>query len=129
MKSRLCSLISLMFFLGGPPLAFAQTYAPTVTMTITAANGEVQELAARESGLATLKLKDGSVYELRPTVHDEPFTKVTIAIFKPATATATTSLLGEVAVTKGAAAVATKTTPPFKIAVKRIELAASNKPS
>jgi len=123
MKSALYALISF-FFLGGPPVAFAQTYAPTVTMTVTAPDGQVQELSARESGVATLKLKDGTTYELRPTVHDEPFTKVTIAIFKSATTTSATSLLGEVEATKGGAAVTSKTNPAFKIAVKTIELAA-----
>jgi hypothetical protein len=124
MKSALRWLINFTLFLGGPPMAYAQTYAPTVTMTVTAPDGQRQELSARESGVATLKLKDGTIYELRPTVHDEPFTKVTVAIFKSATTTAATSSLGEVEVTKGGPAIASRTTPSFKIAVKSIELAA-----
>jgi hypothetical protein len=96
---------------------FSQTYAPMVTMSITAPDGTTQDVVARESNVGTLKLKDGSEYQFRPTVHDEPFTKATIAIFKT-----DSTPLGEVQVTKGAAAVTSKTTPSFKIAVKSIEL-------
>jgi len=42
---------------------------------------------------------------------------VVVAIFK-----SDSSLVGEVQATKGAAAVASKTRPPFKIAIKSIEL-------
>ena len=122
MKSTLYWLINLALFLGGPPTAYAQTYAPTVKMTITAPSGEVREVSARDSEVATVTFKDGSVYEVRPTVHDEPFTRVTVSIFKPATATAATSLVGEVDVVKGAPAIAMKTTPAFKIAVRGIAL-------
>src|ERR1044071_5785705 len=80
----------------------AQTYSPTVTMTITAPDGSSQDVVARESGVGTLKLKDGSEYLFRPTIHDEPFTKATIAIFK-----GDSTPVGEVQVTKGAAAAAT----------------------
>ena len=97
--------------------ALAQTYSPTVTMMITAPDGTSQDVVAHESGVGSLKLKDGSEYLFRPTIHDEPFTKATIAIFK-----SDSTPIGEVQVTKGAAAVATKTTPAFKIAVKSIEL-------
>lgn len=98
--------------------ANAQTYSPTVTMTVTAPDGSTQDVVARDSNVGTMKLKDGSEYQFRPTVMDEPFTKVTIAIFK-----ADSTLVGEVQAVKGAAAVTTKTTPAFKIAIKSIELA------
>lgn len=98
-------------------MASAQTYSPVVTMTITAPDGSTQDVVARDSNVGAMKLKDGSEYQFRPTVHDEPFNKVTIAIFK-----ADSTPVGEVQLTKGAAAVATKTTPSFKIAVKSIEL-------
>ena len=98
-------------------ISSAQTYSPTVTMTITAPDGTTQDVIARESNVGTLKLKDGSEYQFRPTVQDEPFSKVTVAIFK-----ADSTPIGEVQVTKGAAAVTSKTAPSFKIAVKSIEL-------
>ena len=96
---------------------YSQTYAPAVTMAVTTPDGQTQELIARESSTATLKLRDGSEYLLRPTVLDEPFSKVTIAIFR-----SDSTPLGEVQVVKGKPAVDSKTTPAFKIAVKSIEL-------
>jgi hypothetical protein len=106
-----CVLLSM------PALAAAQTYSPTVTMTVTAPDGSTQDVVARDSNVGTMKLKDGSEYQFRPTVMDEPFTKVTIAIFK-----ADSTPVGEVQAVKGAA-VTTRTTPSFKIAIKSIELA------
>lgn len=96
----------------------AQTYAPTVTMTITAPDGTTQDVVAKDSNVGTLKLKDGSEYQFRPTVVDEPFSKVIVGIFK-----ADSTPVGEVQATKGAPAVASKTTPSFKVAIKSIELA------
>ena len=99
----------------------AQTYAPWVTMRITTPDGDTIERTARDSSVATITLKNGTAYELRPTIHDEPFSKVTVAIFKAATPETATALLGEVRVSKGAAAVESRTTPNFKIAVPRID--------
>lgn len=97
--------------------SYSQTYAPTVAMTVIAPDGQTHEVSARDSNLATIKLKDGSEYLLRPTVIDEPFTKATIAIFK-----SDSTPLGEVQVMKGGPAVTSKTTPAFKVAIKSIEL-------
>lgn len=97
--------------------AGAQTYSPAVTMTITAPDGTSHEVVAHDSNVGRLKLKDGSEFQFRPTVHDEPFSKVTVGIF-----TADSTLLGEVQLVKGAAAIDSKTKPAFKIAVKAIEL-------
>lgn len=111
-------VVVALMLLAMPVAATSQTYSPTVTMTITAPDGSTQDVVARESGVGTMKLKDGSEYQFRPTVHDEPFTKVTVAIFK-----ADSTPVGEVQATKGAAAVTSKTTPAFKVAIKSIELA------
>jgi hypothetical protein len=116
MKAVVRVLVSLALA-SAATIASAQTYSPMVTMTVTAPDGTTQDVVARDSSVGTIKLKDGSEYQFRPTVHDEPFSKVTIAIFK-----ADSTPVGEVQVTKGAAATATKTTPSFKIAVKSIEL-------
>jgi hypothetical protein len=99
----------------------AQTYAPWVTMQITTPDGDTLERTARDSSVTTVTLKDGTIYELRPTIHDEPFSKVTIAIFKAATTAEPTVSIGEVQVTKGAAPVEAKTKPNFKIAVPKID--------
>ena len=99
----------------------AQTYAPWVTMRITTPDGDTVERTARDSNVTSVTLKDGTIYELRPTIHDEPFSKVTIAIFKAASNSEPTALVGEVQVTKGGAAVDAKTRPNFKIAVPSID--------
>ena len=86
-------------------------------MAVTTPDGQTQDVSARDSSVVTVTLKDGSEYQFRPTVIDEPFTKATIAIFK-----SDSTPVGEVQVTRGAPAVTSKTTPAFKIAIKSIEL-------
>ncbi|MBY0495081.1 MAG: hypothetical protein K2Y23_12795 [Cyanobacteria bacterium] len=97
--------------------SFSQTYSPYVTMTVTAPDGQSQDVVARDSNVGVLKLKDGTEYQIRATVVDEPFSKVNVAIFK-----SDSTPVGEVQVVKGKPAVDSKTTPSFKIAVKSIEL-------
>ena len=48
----------------------AQTYAPLVTIRVTTPDGTTQDISARESSVAKLTLKDGSVYEFRSTIHE-----------------------------------------------------------
>src|SRR4030095_15122413 len=107
----------------------AQTYAPLVTMRVTTPDGTTQDISARESSVATLTLKDGSVYEFRPTIHDEPFSKVTVAIFKAATSAESTTSVGELRATKGGGAVDSKSTPNFKVAIVNIDGATATKSS
>ncbi len=104
-----------------PPALSAQTYAPLVTMRVTTPDGGSQEISARESSVSTLTLKDGTVYEFRPTIHDEPFNKVTVSIFKAATATESTTSVAEVQAAKGGPAVDSKSKPNFKVAIVNIE--------
>jgi hypothetical protein len=104
-----------------------QTYSPMVTMSVTTPDGQTLELKARDSAVAVLTLKDGTAYELRPTVQDEPFSRVTVAIFKAPTSTESTAIVGEVQVRNGAAAVDSKTKPNFKIAVTKIDAGESNR--
>lgn len=100
----------------------AQTYAPLVTMRVTLPDGSTQDISARESSVAALTLKDGSVYEFRPTIHDEPFSTVTVSIFKAATATESTASVGELQAKKGGRAVDSKSTPNFKVAIVSISI-------
>jgi len=95
----------------------SQTYAPVVTMAVTTPDGQTQDVTARESNVGTLKLKDGTEYQFRATVLDEPFSKVNVAIFK-----SDSTPVGELQLVKGKPAVESKTTPAFKIAIKSIEL-------
>ena len=96
--------------------ASAQTYAPIVTLTITAPDGQTQDVVAKDSNAGTLKLKDGTEYMFAVTVVDEPFSKVNVQIVKD------WERLGEVQVVKGKPAVDSKTKPAFKIAIKSIDL-------
>jgi hypothetical protein len=114
--------------LATPALAATQTYSPMVTMSVATPDGQALEIKARDSAVAVVTLKDGTAYELRPTIQDEPFSKVTVAIFKAPTPTESTVVVGEVQVRKGAAAVDSKTKPNFKIAVTSIEAIESHKP-
>ncbi len=99
----------------------AQSYAPVVTMSVTLPDGRTQELTAPESGLATLQLKDGTEYAFRPTIQDSsPWNRIVVTIFKTATTSAPTTVLGEVELKRGGAAVQSKTNPPFKVSVPKV---------
>jgi hypothetical protein len=78
-------------------------------------DGRTQELTAPESGLATLQFKDGSEYGFRPTIQDSsPWNRIVVIIFRTATTSAPTTILGEVEVKRGGPLVQSKTTPSFK---------------
>lgn len=99
----------------------AQTHAPVVTMSVTLPDGRTQELTAPESGLATLRLKDGTEYAFRPTIQDSsPWNRIVVTIFKTATTSAPTTVLGEVELKRGGVAVQSKTNPSFKVAVPKV---------
>lgn len=95
--------------------------APIVTMSVTLPDGRTQELTAPESGVGTLRLADGTEYTFRPTIQDSsPWNQIVVTIFRPATANAPTQILGEVELTRGGAAVRSKTSPSFKVAVSKV---------
>lgn len=102
----------------------AQPNVPVVSIAITLPDGSTQTVAVHESEVSTFKAKDGTAYEIRPTVHDLLFASATVAIFNAPTTTDAGSLIAELEVKKGLAAVATKSTPSFKVAIKSIELSA-----
>jgi hypothetical protein len=102
-------------------IAAAQSHAPVVTMGVTLPDGRTQELTAAESGLATLTLKDGTEYGFRPTIQDSsPWNRIVITIFKSATTSAATTVLGEVEVRRGGPAVESKTNPSFRVLVPKV---------
>src|SRR6188474_3909745 len=83
-------------------VAAAQPYAPIVTMLVTMPDGRIQELTAAESGLATVTLKDGTEYGFRPTIQDSaPWNRIVVTIFRSATTSAPTAVLGEIEVRRG----------------------------
>jgi hypothetical protein len=102
-------------------IAAAQSHAPVVTMAVTLPDGQTQELTAAESGLATLTLKNGTEYGFRPTIQDSsPWNRIVITIFKSATTSTATTVLGEIEVRSGGPAVDSKTSPPFKVSVPKV---------
>jgi hypothetical protein len=102
-------------------VAAAQPYAPIVTMVVTMPDGRIQELTTAESGLATLTLKDGTEYGFRPTIQDSaPWNRIVVTIFRSATASAQTTVLGEIELRRGGPAVDSKTNPSFKVSVPKV---------
>lgn len=122
MKARIV-MLAVCAVMAAAAAAQAQTHAPLVTMKIATADGQSHELSARESSVATFKLKDGTEYEARPTILDgSPFNRVVIAVFKSATAKEATTLLGEGEVKAGGPPVALKTKPAFTVSVLKVAL-------
>lgn len=64
----------------------------------------------------------GTVYEVRPIVLDEPFSKVMVTFFKAPTPANPTMTIGDVTATKGGPAVELKAKPSFKVSIKAIDL-------
>ena len=102
-------------------LAAAQSHAPVVTMSVTLPDGRTQELTAPESGLATVSLKDGTEYGFRPTIQDSaPWNRIVVTIFRTATTSSPTQIVGELELKRGGPAVDSKTDPSFKVAVPNV---------
>jgi hypothetical protein len=121
MKSTGLSLVIGALLLSSGITLFAQPHAPIVTMSISLPEGRTLEVTVPESGLATLTTKDGAEFGFKPTIHDsKPWTRVTVTIFRMATAKAPTELLGDVELKTGGPGAASKTTPSFKIAVPKV---------
>ena len=90
-------------------------------MSVTLPNGRTQELTAAEGGLATLTLKDGTEYGFRPTIQDSsPWDRIVVTIFRSATPSMPTTVLGEIDVRRGGPAVDSKTNPSFKVSVPKV---------
>jgi hypothetical protein len=102
-------------------MAAAQAHAPVVTMSVTTPDGRTHELTAAESELGTLTLKDGTEYGFRPTIQDSsPWNRIVVTIFRSATASAPTTVLGEIELRRGGPAVDSKTNPSFKVSVPKV---------
>ena len=111
-------------------LAQAQTYAPVVTISVGLPDGRTQERTASESGLATVSLQDGTDYGFQPTIHDSmPWNRIVVTIFRMATTTSPTQILGEVELKRGGPPADSKTNPSFKVAVPKVSPPAAQKSS
>ena len=104
-----------------PIAATAQAHHPLVTMSVTPQGGQATTLTAPDSGVATLKMKDGTEIGFRPTIQDSrPWNQITITIVRMPTEKQPTTELGRVDVKKGSSPVESKTTPAFRIAVTTV---------
>jgi hypothetical protein len=116
-------VLATALLLGVVAKAAMDPYAPMVKMSITTPDNKTQEVNARDSEVATLKVGN-TEYTFRPTIQDsKPWNQVTVWIFKSATATAPDQTLGSVDCKTGAPAVTSKTSPVFKIAVTKVTAA------
>jgi hypothetical protein len=87
---------------------------PTVAMSVTLPDGHTQELSAHEGGLATVKV-GAREFGFRPTMFDDQGTRMAVTIFDMGSSTEAVKELGTVDVKGGGPAVASKTTPAFKV--------------
>jgi hypothetical protein len=88
--------------------------SPAVTMSVTTPDGRTQDLVTHESGLATVTV-NGHQYGFRPTMRDDAGTRMTITVFDMGTSTAPVKEIASVDVTGGSAAVATNSSPAFRV--------------
>lgn len=118
MSHKTLAPIVASLLLAGTAPAWAQTavppQGPAVSMSVTTPDGRAQELTTHESGLATLDV-GGHHYGFRPTMYDDAGTKMTITIFDMGGPGQALHELAAVDVTGGGAAVASKSTPVFKV--------------
>jgi hypothetical protein len=119
--TRRCLSFAFVAVLLAGAMAAAQAQAPIVTMSITTPDGRTHELTAAESGLATLTLKDGTEYGFRPTIQDSSaWNRIVVTIFRSATASAPTTVLGEMELRRGGPVVDSKTNPSFRVSVPKV---------
>jgi hypothetical protein len=115
-QTRLMSAVWIVL-LAGPGLT-AQAHRPVVMMSITPPGEQAQQVSAPESGLATIKVKDGTAFGFRPTLQDNsPWTRTEVTIFRM---DPSIEILGTVDVKTGGPAVESKTKPAFRIAVTKV---------
>ena len=118
--------LGLLIALLASGMATTAASGPVVTMSVTTPDGRTQELTAPESSVARLTLKDGTEYEFRPTIQDSsPWNRIVVTIFKGATSTTPTTVLGEVEVKRGGPPVDSRTNPAFKVAVTKVSAPSS----
>jgi len=87
---------------------------PVVSMSVSGPGGVSHELTTHESGLATVDV-DGHQYGFRPTMHDDAGTSMTVTIFDMGGPAQPERELAAVDVSGGGPAVASKSTPAFRV--------------
>ena len=101
------------------PTAAAQAYRPVVSMSVTLPDGQVKELSAPESGLATVTVGDRE-YGLRPTMLDDQGSRIVVTIFDMGGATGPVREIGVVEVKASGPEVTSKTVPALKVRATKI---------
>ncbi len=92
--------------------------SPHVMLSVTLPDGKTQTLATHESGLATVDVGDKE-YGFRPTMLDDEGARFIVTIFDMGGKTEALKEIGTVDVRGGASAVASKTTPAFKVQARK----------
>ena len=87
-------------------------------MSITLPDGKTEELTTPEGGLATVKLRDHE-YGFRPTMFDEQGARIVVTVFDMASKTEAIKEIGTVDLKGNGAAVASKTTPSFRVSARK----------
>lgn len=113
----LTSLMAVLFASGVPVLASAQTKAPTVTLDVVLTSGETRQVSTTAGEQVTIELPDEIEFGFLPRLRGSDASHVDVAIVKIGS---TDEPLGTVEAKVGEAAVESKTTPVFKIAVSKV---------
>jgi hypothetical protein len=117
-KSSIALLAGLFIFVSAAAIEAQSPLNPTVAMSVTLPDGKTQQLSAPEGGLATVTVGDHE-YGFRPTMYDEQGERMNIAIFDMGSRSEAVRELGSVDLKGGAAQVASKTSPAFKISAHK----------
>jgi hypothetical protein len=91
---------------------------PTIAMSITLPDGKTEALTAPEGGLATVKVGDHE-YGFRPTMFDDQGARFAVTVFDMGSKTEAVKEIGTVDLKGGATAVASKTTPSFRVSARK----------
>ncbi len=94
------------------------TVSPPVSLVVTLPDGSSKTLSTHESGLATVTVK-GREYGFRPTMHDDAGMRMTVTIFDMGGPTEVVKEIGALDLKGGGPAVASKTTPAFKVEARK----------
>ncbi len=87
---------------------------PAVSMRVAEPSGAKHDLTTHESGLATLGV-NGRQYGFRPTMHDDAGARITVTIFDMGEGAEPVRELAAVDVSGGGPAVASKSSPAFRV--------------
>ena len=115
MKGSINGLILLLALVFSAPLG-AQRSPPQVTMSVTLPDGSTREISTRANTLGRIKLEDGHEFAFRPSMLDTKLERFSVTVFRMEPV----ENLGDVEVKVGGPAVASKSSPSFKIGISKV---------